>query len=148
MAGTDPVADALLDATRILVAINIRALAATGDTVTVFQLRVLMLVAGRPAVNVADVAAELGVHRSNATRVVDRLVRAGLLTRVADPGDRRRLLITLTGDGRRLVADVDDHRRAEIAAVLGRIPSERLDGAETIWRAFADAGHEAYRSAS
>lgn len=140
MAGTNPVTDAVLDAARVLVAISIRSLAATGDVVTVSQLRVLMLVAGRQGVNVADVAAELGVHRSNATRVVDRLVRAGLLTRVPDPGDRRRLVVALTGDGRRLVADVDEHRRTEIAAVLARIPPERLAGAEAVWWAFADAG--------
>lgn len=136
----DSVTEAVLDAARVLVAISVRSLAATGDVVTVSQLRVLMLVAGRPGVNVADVATELGVHRSNATRVVDRLQRAGLLTRVPDPGDRRRLLVALTGDGRRLVADVDEHRRSEIACVLDRIPPGRRAGAEAVWRAFADAG--------
>ncbi len=140
MAGTDRTTEAVLDVARVLVAISIRSLAATADAVTVSQLRVLMLVAGRPGTNVADVAAELGVHRSNATRVVDRLVRAGLLTRVPDPGDRRRLVVALSDAGRRLVADVDDHRRTEIASVLERIPPGRLGDAEGIWRAFADAG--------
>ncbi|TCK21632.1 MarR family winged helix-turn-helix transcriptional regulator [Pseudonocardia endophytica] len=140
MTRTDQLVDAVLDAARVLVAISVRSLAATGDVVTVSQLRVLMLVAGRAGVNVADVAAELGVHRSNATRVVDRLVRAGLLGRRADPADRRRLVLELTVTGRNLVADVDAHRRDEIAAVLGRIPPAGLDGAEAVWRAFADAG--------
>lgn len=140
MTRTDPVVDAVLAAAPVLVAISVRSLAATGDVVTVSQLRVLMLVAGRSGVNVAAVAVELGVHRSNATRVVDRLVRAGLLTRVPDPADRRRLVVELTDDGRRLVTDVDDHRRAEIATVLARIPPERLAGADAVWRAFADAG--------
>jgi DNA-binding MarR family transcriptional regulator len=140
MTRTDPLVEAVLDAGRVLVAISVRSLAATGDVVTVSQLRVLMLVAGRADVNVADVATELGVHRSNATRVVDRLVRAGLLSRDADPSDRRRLVLALTGAGRGLVADVDRHRRTSIAAVLERVPPSGLDGAEAVWRAFADAG--------
>ena len=142
MSGTDPVTDAVLDAARVLVAISIRAVAVVGNAVTVSQLRVLMLVATRPEVNVAAVATDLGVHRSNATRVVDRLVRAGLLARVPDPRDRRRLVLELTDGGRRLTAAVDDHRRAEIASVLARVPPEHRAGAEPVFQAFAAAGGE------
>ncbi len=143
MTGTDTVTEAVLAAARVLVAISIRSVAATTrDTVTVPQLRVLVLVAGRPGVNVAAAALELGVHRSNATRVVDRLVRAGLLTREQDPRDRRRLVLELTDAGRRLIANVDDHRRAEIAAVLARVPPDQLAGAEPVFREFAAAGGE------
>ncbi|MGI8721983.1 MAG: MarR family transcriptional regulator [Geodermatophilaceae bacterium] len=53
-----------------------------------------------------------GVHASNATRTVDRLVVAGLIDRRDSPADRRQLELTLTSKGRDLVESVMSHRRA------------------------------------
>jgi hypothetical protein len=74
------------------------------------------------APNLNAVANGLGVHPSNATRAVDRLVSAGLLDRSDDPTDRRNLVFELTRSGRDLVDHVMDRRRAAIAAILARMP--------------------------
>ena len=55
-------------------------LASVDPPITMPQWRVLVLAEGEPQ-NVKGVAEDLGVHPSNATRLCDRLVRAGLLDR-------------------------------------------------------------------
>ena len=69
--------EATMLATRALVAISARSLAAVDDVVTTPQLRVLVMIASRGQLNLGAVARGLGVHPSNATRACDRLVGAG-----------------------------------------------------------------------
>ena len=79
-------------------------LAQVSDVVTPQQLRVLVLAAGQPGLNLSAVAADLDVHPSNASRVVDRLVDAGLLVRAEAPDDRRHVRLALSPSGRTLLA--------------------------------------------
>ncbi|HYB35023.1 MAG TPA: MarR family transcriptional regulator, partial [Mycobacterium sp.] len=88
------------------------------DDVTVPQLRVLVMVDTKGPLNLAAVAASLGVNPSNASRICDRLIRAGLLDRQEAPDDRRSITLSLTGAGRRLVNKMMKHRRTSIIRVL------------------------------
>jgi DNA-binding MarR family transcriptional regulator len=82
----------------------------------------------RGSLTLGAVAAALGVHPSNATRMCDRLVAAGLVDRQDDPDDRRQLRLTLTADGAELVASVMSHRRAAVRRALTQMPpSERAE---------------------
>lgn len=132
--------EAVMAAARVLVAVSARSVAAVEDVVTLPQLRVLVLVASRAAPNLGAVASGLGVHPSNATRAVDRLVSAGLLDRIDDPTDRRNLVLTLTAKGQALVDYVMDQRRVAIAAILDRMPPARRRSLVPVMRAFAEAG--------
>lgn len=134
--------EAGLAVARLFTGISVRAVASAGNAVTLPQLRVLRMLTDSGPTNVATVGRVLGVHPSNATRVVERLARAGLVVRRADAGDRRHLVVELTAAGRDAVRDVDEHRRAEIAAVLGRVPAGQRDGAAALLTALADAGDE------
>jgi DNA-binding MarR family transcriptional regulator len=49
-----------------------------------------------------ELADHLELHPSTLTGVLERLVRAGLVTRSVDPGDGRRAVLTLTEAGRRV----------------------------------------------
>lgn len=135
--------EAVMAAARVLVAVSAESVASVEDIVTLPQLRVLVLVASRTAPNLGAVAAGLGVHPSNATRAVDRLVSAGLLDRRDDPTDRRNLILELTPAGRDLVDKVMDRRRTAIAAILDRMPPGRRRSLVPVMRAFAEAGGEA-----
>ncbi|MGN9765349.1 MarR family winged helix-turn-helix transcriptional regulator [Micromonospora sp. SD12] len=53
-----------------------------------------------------DLAAGLGCDRSNVTALVDKLERAGLVERHADPADRRQKTLVVTGPGRQVRARV------------------------------------------
>jgi DNA-binding MarR family transcriptional regulator len=134
--------EAVMLAARVLVAVSARSVAAIEDEVTLPQLRVLVMVASRDELNLGSVAAGLGVHPSNATRAVDRLVKAGLLDRRDDPTDRRNLVLELTSAGRALVERVMNDRRAAIAHILDRMPAGRRRSLVPVLRSFAAAGGE------
>ena len=87
---------------------------------TYAQARVLRLVAadGRP-LRMADLAAALDVVPRSVTTIVDALESAGLVARLADPGDRRSVLVALSDDGRRLLDRLDAARRDSAEEVFG-----------------------------
>ncbi|MEV0394456.1 MarR family winged helix-turn-helix transcriptional regulator [Polymorphospora rubra] len=59
--------------------------------------------AGRPEVTVNDVAAELGLDQSGASRMVAHAVDRGYLTTHPSPADARRRSISVTPDGTTLL---------------------------------------------
>jgi DNA-binding MarR family transcriptional regulator len=134
--------EAVMLAARVLVAVSAQSVAAVDEQVTLPQLRVLVMVASRDDLNLGSVATGLGIHPSNATRAVDRLVKAGLLDRRDDPSDRRNLVLELTPAGRRLVDRVMDERRAAIAGILQKMPVSRRRSLVPVMRSFAAAGGE------
>ena len=78
--GGDELVDAVLGASRALVAVAARSLATVADDVTLAQYRVLIELAARGPQRLADLASALAVERSTATRMCDRLVRKRLVT--------------------------------------------------------------------
>lgn len=131
--------EAVMLAARALVAVTARSVAAVEEVVTLSQLRVLVMVASRGALNLGAVAAGLGVHPSNATRAVDRLVGAGLLERRDDPADRRNLILELSPQGRGLVERVMADRRSAIADIVQRMPVKRRRALVPVLGSFAAA---------
>jgi DNA-binding MarR family transcriptional regulator len=141
-AGSDELVDTVLAASRALVAVAARSLAAAGDEVTLPQYRALVVLAARGPKGTAELAAELAVNPSTATRMCDRLVRKGLIRRHRLAGDRRAVRIALTAAGRDLVADVSSRRRAELARLLGALPPDQHEPVIAAFRAFAVAAGE------
>jgi DNA-binding MarR family transcriptional regulator len=118
--------EAVSRASRALVGIAAASIASVVDDVTVPQWRVLVMVDTRGPLNLAAVAAGLDVNPSNASRICDRLIKAGWLDRQESPTDRRNITLSLTADGRRLVTKVVRHRRRAITKVLrGMAPRDR-----------------------
>lgn len=141
--GEDPegVVDALITASRALVAVAARSVADLGD-VTLPQYRALVVLASRGPQRGVDLAAELGVTPSTATRLIDRLVKADLVDRQPLPGDRRAVEVTLKPAGRRYVAKVTRRRRAEIRRIVERMSPQEQTGAVAGLRALANAAGE------
>jgi MarR family transcriptional regulator, temperature-dependent positive regulator of motility len=65
----------------------------------------------------AELGAELFLDRSTVADVIIRMVRRGLLAREQNPDDRRRKIVTLTDEGRRVLDDLRP-RVAGIEAIL------------------------------
>jgi DNA-binding MarR family transcriptional regulator len=116
--------ESLMNAARIFAATTVESVAPIGDTVTLPQLRILVLASTRPSVNNSDVAQALDVHLSSASRTCDRLVRSGLLSRQALPRDRRRVELILTCEGQKLVAEVTARRRATFSRILTQMSAD------------------------
>jgi DNA-binding MarR family transcriptional regulator len=135
--------EAAMRAARVFLAVIAQSVAEVEHRVTSPQLRVLVFIATHGPQNLGAVAADLGVHPSNATRTCERLVAAGLLDRRDNPADRRYLLLALSGTGRALVDQVMAHRRTAIAAVMNRMPAELRRSMGPALDAFAQAAGEA-----
>ena len=143
----DDVVDGVLRSSRVLVSIAARSLAGVADKVTVPQYRALVVLASRGPQNAGALAEVLGVHSSTLTRLCDRLVHKGLITRRESPINRREVLVRLTTRGRRLVRSVTDRRRAEIAGIVERVPKAQREAMVLALQAFGDAAGEATESA-
>jgi DNA-binding MarR family transcriptional regulator len=120
----DVVIDAVLSASRALVAVAARSLAGADDEVTLTQYRTLVVLASRGPQSLAGLASAVAVTPATATRMCDRLVRKGLVRRRTGREDRRQLRVALTQAGQELVDAVTARRRKEIARIVGDIPSE------------------------
>lgn len=77
----DAITDALLTASRLLVAISARSIALVDETITIPQFRTLVILSNEGPVNLATLASLLDVQPSTIGRMVDRLVSAGLIDR-------------------------------------------------------------------
>ena len=115
---SDEVVDAVLTASRVLVAIAARSLADAGEQVTLTQYRALVVLASRGPQSVAALAEAVAVTPPTASRLADRLVRKSLVRRRADRHDRRQVRVGLTEAGRSLIDAVTARRREEITLCL------------------------------
>ncbi|GLP75144.1 hypothetical protein TUM20983_22540 [Mycobacterium antarcticum] len=134
--------DAVMRASRALVGITAASIAEVDDQVTLPQLRTMMMIATRGAMNLVAVAAGLGVSSPNASRICDRLLKAGMLDRSEDPEDRRHITLTLTADGDALVERLIRHRRKAIRRILCTMTPRERDDLAIVMNGFADAAGE------
>ncbi len=98
-----------------------------------------------------ELAWELALTESAATRLVDRLVRTNLVRRERDPEDRRVVRVRLSSYGRQLVAVVLQRRQEQFQRVGHQLePDERRQlvlGLEALVRVFSAAEHGAAHDA-
>ena len=134
--------DAVLGASRALMAVTARALATIEADVTLAQYRVLIELATCGPLRLADLAAALDVDRSATTRMAERLVRKRLVHRRRITSDRRGVRLSLTAEGRELVRDVSRRRRSEIGDIVERMQHRDTQAAIAALRSFADATGE------
>jgi DNA-binding MarR family transcriptional regulator len=138
----DAITDALLTASRLLVAISARSIAYVDETITIPQFRTLVILSARGPINVKTLAGILHVQRSTTGRMVERLVTAGLINRRPHPALRRELVVELTPHGQEVVHAVTVHRREEIARVVHNMPERERYGLVSTLTAFSAAGGE------
>ena len=141
-AAPEEVVDAVLHASRALVAVAARSIAAVDESLTLPQFRTLVVLGSRGARTVGALAEDLGVHSSTATRMCDRLVRRSLITRQTSPDSRREVLIDLTASGRRILREVTATRRRAIATIVGDVPDRHRRAIVAALTAFGDAAGE------
>src|ERR1039458_9360775 len=84
--GRDSVVDAVLSASRVLVAVAARSLGDVAEEVTLTQYRTLVVLASRGPQSLATLAEAIDVTPPTATRMCDRLIRKGLAQRRPENG--------------------------------------------------------------
>jgi DNA-binding MarR family transcriptional regulator len=85
----------------------------------------LHFISGAPggSLRVGDLARALRLSVGGTSKLVDRIERAGLIAREADPGDRRASRLTLTRAGRRKLGAAVKTHEAELASILDGVLS-------------------------
>ena len=138
----DELVGAVLTASRVLVGVSVRSLAAVEEGVTLTQFRTLVVLQSHGPSRLNRLAERLGVTASTALRMVDRLIAAGLVDRRENEQDRREVVIELTADGRSMVDRVTASRKAAIEKIVLAMPTTRRRELVRALFAFAQAADE------
>ena len=95
-------------------------------SLSVPQFHVLALLSREPGASLSYVADQLGVTRSTASVVVDRLVRRKLVRRAEHPQERRCGVLSLTATGAQHFVQARDAACQQLASVLGTLSAANL----------------------
>jgi len=90
------------------------------------QVALLSAIKYSPGVTVGELAAEERVSTAAMSKRVSRLERESLVARTPNETDRRRVGLTLTDEGQRVLRRVRSRRTAWLASRLGTLSREEL----------------------
>jgi len=94
--------------------------------------------AGGDGATCGQVGGQLIKHDPDVTRLVDRLIRAGLVERARDTRDRRVVRTSITEAGLKVLAELDDPMDALHRRQLGHMSESAL---ESLQQLLGAAGH-------
>jgi DNA-binding MarR family transcriptional regulator len=109
-------------ATRVLAGVALRSLDVLDGAVTLPQFRMLAVLADLGRARSVQVARALGLEASTVTRLADRMVAAGHVSRGREPGHRGVVTLELTESGQDLVGQVAAWREQELARIYRQLP--------------------------
>jgi DNA-binding MarR family transcriptional regulator len=111
-------------------------------SLTMAQLRALMVLDDSGHLTVGQLAERLGIGMPATSSIVDRLVEEGLADRHQDPDDRRRIVVHPTKQGSGRIDTMRQGPREVLEALVGRLdPVERghlLEALRALVRAAED----------
>ena len=114
-----------------------------GSDITAHMLRVLRHLAAGGPLTVGEQAEHLGLSKATTTEMVNRLEAKGLVARLRDDRDRRRVFVWLTDAGRRRVTEYPEVLENDllVQAVANMRPADRAHLLEGL-RALLNAGQK------
>lgn len=104
------------------------------------QVRALRVIARHGDIRPGELAQFLRVAPRSVTDVVDSLEERDLVRRRPDPTDRRATVLTLTDDGRDLVAKVEKARRTDAQTYFERLTDDDRAALRRILTALEEEG--------
>ena len=90
-----------------------------------------------------ELARRLALSSGATTRLMDRMIAAGYARRVADPADRRRVLVEHTGHVPERLTEILTAVSEPVAKILQELSPEQLDGVARYIEGAATAYHDA-----
>jgi DNA-binding MarR family transcriptional regulator len=106
------------------------------------QVSLLVAIKYAPGIGVRELAARERVTPPALSNHVDRLERDGLVSRTPSASDRRRVGLTLTDEGQRMLRRVRSRRTAWLATRLRGLSAEELEAVEAAVEPLSHLLHE------
>ena len=118
-----------------------------GSDVTAHMLRVLRHLAAGGPLTVGEQAEHLRLSKAAATEMVNRLEAKGLVSRLRDDRDRRRVFVWLTEAGRQRLSEYPEVLENEllVQAITNMRPADRtrlVEGLRALLKAVEEPGEE------
>jgi DNA-binding MarR family transcriptional regulator len=98
-----------------------------GLNLTIGQLKSLFFIDSEGSTNFRKLATALCVTPPDVTRIVDRLVEQGLVSRRENPEDRRMHLLQATKKGKSLLAKLRENKTSHLYRILTHLSTEELN---------------------
>lgn len=117
--------EALQQVTRDLLGLAVRSVDEVGE-VSLPQMRLLFALRDEGETSPTRLAEVLAVSGSSVTRLADRLVASGHVTRTGDPHSRSRVLLALTDHGEEVIDTVLAWRSRELTRALRTLDAPAL----------------------
>jgi DNA-binding MarR family transcriptional regulator len=136
--------ETLQAATRVLAGVALRSVDVLDGAVTLPQFRMLAVLADLGRARSAQVARALGLDASTVTRLADRMVAAGYVSRGSEPGHRGVVTLELTATGKDLVDQVAAWREQELARIYRQLPPTGQAQLSRVLRQLVKAAGDGY----
>ena len=97
------------------------------STITMAQLKVLMLLGAKPETRMSELASFLHLSLSTVSGLVDKIVENGLATRRTDDADRRQVLVSLTSQGGSFLDRFQELGKETLRALLNELTADEVE---------------------
>lgn len=101
-----------------------------GDDLSPSSMAALATIERHGPLTPSELAEYEGIKRPTATRVLQRLLEAGLIERTADPTDGRSAVVSVTRDGAGLLKKLRSRKTAYLAQRLRELPDDDVKALE------------------
>jgi DNA-binding MarR family transcriptional regulator len=102
------------------------------------QVRILEILSGGGGLPMGELAAQALVEPTTLTKMIDRMVADGLVLRLLDPNDRRRVLITLAPAGKVALRRLSRIISSQESRISKRLPKGKLVELRSLLRGIAE----------
>lgn len=121
--------------------IRLRFWSEQGLTLAQLRLMYTLLVEGDQPMG--DLAERLDVRPPTVTGLTDRLIKQDLIERVADPSDRRVVVVRLTDEGRSVIGQIEAISRAYFDRIFAKLGQKRIEELTRALEEFAEVAKAA-----
>ena len=124
----DICAHELMDtAPKIVQSIRVEMRRGHGTDLSIPQFRTLRFIQRNPDSSLSDLADQLGLTLPSVSKLVDGLVKKGLISRQESIADRRQLTLVLTQNGESIINSARASAKANLTKILSCLSSEELN---------------------